>query len=86
MSGGHFGYLQNQIYYCALDVSAAIDAAEVDCSPATIERFRECERHLNIAAAMLKRVDYLLSGDSSEESFHLGWDKEVTPLLNKGSL
>jgi len=30
-------------------------------------------------------VDYLLSGDSSEESFHSGWEKEVA-TLQKGSL
>jgi hypothetical protein len=48
-----------------------------DYSAKTIDRFRECEKTLRVAAAMLRRVDWLVSGNDGEDTFHERWDKEV---------
>ena len=87
MSGGHFDYVQYRITQAADEVEQYIRRCELDerdeCgykpeySPETLEKFRECERTLRRAAAMLQRVDWLASGDDGEDCFHHRWAKEV---------
>jgi len=86
MSGGHFDYVQYRIIQAADDVQGYIKkctGTEVDeygykpeFSDETIERFYQAEKALRQAAAMLQRVDWLICGDDSEESFHERWDDE----------
>lgn len=87
MSGGHFDYVQYRIDNAADDLErfiARCDSGEADENPfspentaAVVAKFRECERTLRRAYAMLQRVDYLISGDDSEDSFFSRWQKEV---------
>ena len=87
MSGGHFNYVQNKIYgaadaldnYIKLNIGRFIkcegdDEYQPEYKPETMNKLRECVNTLNRAAAMLQRVDLLISGDDSEESFHRMWD------------
>lgn len=91
MSGGYFDYVQYEIEEAANDLLIYIERCECtdnkDTSgynsnyrpkykPETIEKFKECEKALRRAAAMLQRVDWLASSDDSEESFHQRWDNE----------
>ena len=92
MSGGHFDYQQ----YRALDIAAMIDeliAFNEDTSldefgsprgrgysAATIARFKEASATLRRAAVMAQRVDWLVSGDDGEDSFHKRWDEEMGGL------
>ena len=89
MSGGHFDYQQ----YRLEDIATAIDeliATNEHCgldeygflrgrsySPETIARFREAAHTLRRARDMAQRVDWLVSGDDSEDTFHERWAKEV---------
>ena len=89
MSGGHFDYQQ----YRLEDIATAIDeliATNDDCgldeygfpkgrgySPETIARFREAAHTLRRARDMAQRVDWLVSDDDSEDTFHERWAKEV---------
>ncbi len=89
MSGGHFEYRQQ---YCG-DMADKIDriVAENDSTEKddfgyekgrhytreTIERFEEAAHALRQAGEMAQRVDWLLSGDDGEESFHRRWFNEV---------
>lgn len=85
MSGGHYDYVQykidqvaDEVYQDILNNSKKDEWGHCnDFSEETLERFRECENCLRIAAAMLQRVDYLISGDDGEETFHERWKKEV---------
>ena len=87
MSGGYFDYMQDRINHAADEVEKYIqkcESAERDeydykpeYSAETVEKFRECERALRRAAAMLQRVDWLASGDDGEECFHKRWADEV---------
>lgn len=89
MSGGHFDYAQYRIG----DIVSAIEdliASNHDKSldefgwergcgyrEATIERFREAAATLRKARAMAQRIDWLVSGDDQEETFHSRWNEEV---------
>ena len=95
MSGGHFNYQQ----YRALDIAVMIDeliASNDDTSldeygsrrgrgysAATIAKFKEASATLKRAAAMAQRVDWLVSGDDGEDSFHKRWDEEMGKIDEK---
>ena len=44
---------------------------------ATIQKFGEAAKLLRKVARMVHRIDYLVSDDDSEESFHRRWDETV---------
>lgn len=89
MSGGYFEYQQLRIE----DIATMIDelvASNDDNSvneygdkrgrgytPETIARFRDAAHYLRVAAAMTQRIDWLVSGDDDEESFHRRWAEEM---------
>jgi hypothetical protein len=87
MSGGEFDYIQYRIGEAADMVEQYIlrcDSPVTDkygykpeYSSETMLKFRECELTLRRAAAMLQRMDWLVSGDDAEESFHRRWAEDV---------
>lgn len=46
-------------------------------SDATIEEFRKAIKYLRIGAIYAQRVDYLLSGDDGEETFHKRLEEDL---------
>lgn len=82
MSGGHFNHTQYNIEQIADDIEAIInnnDSKKIDAwgdrvgygfSPEVIEKFREAVTHLRRAYVYAQRIDWLVSGDDGEESFH----------------
>jgi hypothetical protein len=72
MSGGYFGYAQYKIDQISDQISEIIrnnERTEFPFSPATIQRFTEAIRALEIAFVYARRVDWLVSGDDDEEFF-----------------
>lgn len=84
MSGGHFDYVQYKIGQAADEVEQEILNNSVkdewgysnDYSEETLAKFKECQKTLQKAAAMLQRVDWLISGDDGEETFHERWKED----------
>ena len=86
MSGGYFFSLQYRIEEIADSIDELVfnnDSTEKNkwggevgrhYQPAIIERFKETAQCLRRGAAMVKRVDWLVSGDDGEESFLKQWD------------
>lgn len=82
MSGGHFEYQQMQIWNIAQEIKELIDNNHNQSpdefgypignnfSPQTIEKFIEAYNLLIKAYIYAQRIDWLVSGDDSEESFH----------------
>lgn len=72
MSGGHFFYNQAYINNIANQLSDIIkyNSEERDLSPETISKFKEAINALNRAYVYAHRIDWLLSGDDGEDSFH----------------
>ena len=77
MSGGHFNYSQYQIREITEEIENFIHQNRkpskyyvTEFSDATIEEFKKAVDALNRAYIYAQRIDYLVSDDDSEESFH----------------
>jgi hypothetical protein len=71
MSGGYFDYDQYRLTPMADSLELVIDNSnEYSFSPATVEEFRKALHHLRLSYIYLHAIDYLLSADFGEESFH----------------
>lgn len=76
MSGGFFEYKQHRCSDIADDIEIVL-AGDNDYSVKTQKRLWEAVHCLRQAEEMAQRVDWLFSGDDSEETFHIRWSKEV---------
>ena len=82
MSGGHFNYKQHHLLDMADDIGGFIlsnDSTEKNewgdnigkhYSPETIAEFEKAVKALKLAYVYAQRIDWLLSGDDGEDSFH----------------
>lgn len=82
MSGGHFEYSQYQIEQIASDIEQLIinndseeknewgDPLFIQYSAETIEEFKKGLSILRQAFVYAQRIDWLVSGDDSEDTFH----------------
>ncbi|RLB94073.1 MAG: hypothetical protein DRH26_02285 [Deltaproteobacteria bacterium] len=89
MSGGYFDHKQFLLTDIAGDIEFLIttnDSMEINSygeekgrnySPETIAKFKATAEMLHKAGNMVQRIDWLISGDDSEESFHSRWKEEV---------
>lgn len=83
MSGGHFDYAQYKLEYIADEICNLIalnNNPEAEYSAETIAKFLEADKTLRLAAVMVQRIDWLVSGDDSEASFHRRWDEDIKSL------
>lgn len=92
MSGGHFGYKQYEIGYIADEVEQLIienNTEELDewgyrkgChfSEETMVEFRKGLELLRQADIYAQRIDWLVSGDDGEDSFHSRLKKDLERL------
>jgi hypothetical protein len=71
MSGGHFNYVNHRIDDIVFAIEQLI--VENNYSPETMEKFKEAAATLRRAHIMAHRIDWLVSGDDSEETFHQRW-------------
>ena len=77
MSGGYFDYKQHHIEDIAEDIEYVIDTKRPDeFTPETLDELREGVRVLRLAAIYAQRIDWLLSGDDGEDTFHKRLKKE----------
>ena len=89
MSGGHFEYDQYRIGRIIDDIQELIDSNDDESlndfgykrgrgyAPETIARFKAAVFTLHKAQIMAQRVDWLVSGDDGEDSFHQRWNEEL---------
>lgn len=82
MSGGHFNYDQYKISSIADDIEDLIfhngsqdkneydDRIHREYSPETIEEFKRGLQLMRKAYVYAQRIDWLVSGDDGEDSFH----------------
>lgn len=88
MSGGHFNLTARDLENLSEELGEIPmynrpgQEDYYDFSGDTLERIAFASKLVYIAAKMLERVDYLVCGDDSEETFHKLWEDEVSPLLN----
>ena len=94
MSGGRFDYDQYRIGHICEEVKTIIynnDSEEVNewgdrigegLSPKTIARFQEAVYFLTMAEIYAQRIDWLVSGDDGEDSFHKRLEQELENVKN----
>ena len=84
MSGGRFDYVQYKFDDVAESISGYIERetknADDPLPDDIVAKFAEAARTCEIAAAMVQRVDWLLSGDDGYDSFRDRWIVEVERL------
>lgn len=69
MSGGAFNYNQYNIDEIIEEIEK-LDFENLNFEPETILQFKEGLKFLRLARVYTQRIDWLLSGDDSEKSFH----------------
>lgn len=89
MSGGYFYYNQYHIGEIALAIEEIISINDTpgkdelgyeigyDFTKQTIDEFEKAVVVLRKAAMMVEMIDYLVSDDDSEETFHRRWEEEL---------
>ena len=92
MSGGHFDYNQYKIGYIADEVETLIENNDSEeenewgfkigrgYTPETIEEFKKALKALRVAQVYAHRIDWLVSGDDGEDSFHRRLKKDLEGL------
>ena len=96
MSGGAFNYKDFHINDIAEQIEEIIrnnDSDEKDewgypigrqYSLETIQRFREAVKLLREAGVYVHRIDWLVSGDDGEETFHKRLERDLERLKEEG--
>lgn len=94
MSGGHFDYKQYHIDDIVREIEFLIEQNNSNelgehgypvsrgYLEETIAKFKEALTTLRRGAIMAQRIDWLVSGDDAENTFHTRWKEE----LNKSML
>jgi hypothetical protein len=98
MSGGHFEYKQYQIEYIADEVeqliltntSTSLKIDERGCNSTvyaeeTIAEFEHALKLLREARIYVQRIDWLVSGDDGEDSFHSRLKFELAKAKEKNT-
>ena len=92
MSGGHFNYKQRAFLDIADDIDSQIfdnNSTEKNewgnpignhYSPETITEFEKAVKALKLAYVYAQRIDWLLSGDDGEDSFHIRLQAQLKEL------
>ena len=91
MSGGYFDYIQFKINDAADEINKLIHSNNIkdeweysnNYNENTLLKFKRAELILRIVAEMVQRIDWLVSGDDNEESFHLRWSEKISKILNE---
>lgn len=96
MSGGHFDHMQYTMPNIIDEIENVIrnnNNTEVDqwgtklgwgFSDETIEELKKAHEHLTIAFTYVQRIDWLLSGDDGEETFHERLKEDLTKIKDYG--
>lgn len=81
MSGGHFEYKQWHILDIVESIERVIDNGKgYAFSSAELDKFKEAVYTLKRGYVMAQRIDWLLSMDDGEESFHRRWKEDLDEL------
>lgn len=95
MSGGHFDYNQYKIQYIIDEIEHLIENNENEevnqwgdkigsfYSKETITEFKAAVAVLKVAYVFTQRIDWLVSGDDGEDSFHRRLKEELANLWIK---
>jgi hypothetical protein len=86
MSGGAFNYNDYHITGVADQIEEIIRNNEdnPEYGELTIQRYREAVKLLREASVYVHRIDWLLSGDDGEDTFHKRLERDLERLKEDG--
>lgn len=84
MSGGYFDYVQDRMLRAA-DRLASVIETDDQYSKQTLEEFGKALTMLRASAIYLQRIDWLISGDDTEKSFHRYLRQELLCIPKENS-
>jgi hypothetical protein len=82
MSGGRFNYIQFKIDDIANEVEEFCNVNSDTYDSNTLDEFWLCARKLREAAIYLNRMDWVISGDDSEKTFHTRLKEDLHDFNN----
>ena len=93
MSGGYFEYKQYQLNEIADELQELIDKIGIkdeygycyEFSDGTMAEFKKALEMLRTASIYVQRIDWLVSGDDGEETFHKRLKEELNNLTKEVS-
>jgi len=85
MSGGHYNGDEYKCLMLAEEIDEDIQKYKKECSAKIISKMNEAQHCLRKSYEMVKLIDYLISGDIGEKSFHKRWREELK-LLRKNMM
>lgn len=85
MSGGFFEHREHWLIHFSEEITEVISNNEIEdeygyktgYSEETLNEFKKTIELLKLTYTYLRRIDYLISGDDSEESFHKRLKEEL---------
>lgn len=86
MSGGHFDYQQYKLDDIADEIEKLIERSILGeeswliFNDETLKEFQNAIEYLRIAAIYAQRIDWLVSGDDGEQTFHTRLKEELSEL------
>jgi hypothetical protein len=83
MSGGYFDHQQYAIKGIAESLDKVIRENKGDFGPFTLSELKEGLRLLELGYIYAQRVDWLLSDDDNEETFHKRMKQDIEAWLNE---
>ena len=84
MSGGYFDYVQDRMFRAA-DRLASLIETDDQYSKETLAEFGKALAMLRASAIYLQRIDWLISGDDTEKSFHKYLKEELLFIPKENS-
>lgn len=79
MSGGHFDYEDDRIDVVAFEIERLIENND-EYGDTTIVEFKKAVELLKMSYIYAHRIDWLVSGDDSEETFHERLKKDLEAM------
>lgn len=85
MSGGHFDYKQYHIGEISASISEIIQEndSSYEFKDDTILKFKSAVLFLELSQILAQRIDWLLSGDDGEETFHERLSGNISGFCNE---
>lgn len=84
MSGGRFDYLQYRFTEIITEIEQEVFDNQYDFNEDTLAEFKKGIDLLREAQVYAHRIDWLLSGDDGEETFHERLAKDLADLRLRG--
>ena len=81
MSGGYFEYQQFHINDIAESLERLIKEPPESFGEETINRFKTGLDIIKLSYVYTQRIDWLMSGDDDEESFHRRLQEDIAKLI-----